>query len=50
MKKTPRPASGSEGSGEVDYQKKIEEAQASGNYSAAAYYTRLAAQAEAQTE
>lgn len=51
MKQTPRPASGSEAPGEMDYQKKIEEAQASGNFSAAAYYTRLAAQATAvQTE
>jgi hypothetical protein len=43
----PRPAAGSEGTGGIDYQKKIAEAQASGNYSAAAYYTRLAAQEEA---
>ena len=50
MKQTPRPATGSESQGEMDYQKKIEEAQASGNYAAAAYYTRLAAQAEGQTE
>lgn len=50
MKQTPRPAAGSESQGEMDYQKKIEEAQASGNYAAAAYYTRLAAQAEGQTE
>jgi hypothetical protein len=47
MKGTPRPAAGSEGTGGIDYQKKIAEAQASGNYSAAAYYTRLAAQEEA---
>lgn len=50
MKQTPRPTSGAAGSGEVDYQKKVEEAMASGEYAAAAYYTRLAAQAEAQTE
>lgn len=46
MKKTPRPAVGSE-TGGVDYAKKIAEAQASGDYSAAAYYTRLKAQEDA---
>lgn len=50
MKQTPRPSAGAETSGEMDYQKMIEEAQANGNFSAAAYYTRLAAQAENQTE
>lgn len=44
MKKTPRPAGGSENTGGADYQKKIAEAQASGDYTAAAYYTRLMAQ------
>lgn len=47
MKKTPRPAAGSEGTGGMDYAKKIEEAQASGNLTAVAYYTRLKAQDEA---
>lgn len=47
MKKTPRPAAGSEGTGGMDYVKKIEEAQASGNLTAVAYYTRLKAQDEA---
>lgn len=47
MKKTPRPAAGSEGTGSMDYGKKIEEAQASGNFSAVAYYTRLKAQDDA---
>ena len=47
MKKTPRPAAGSEGTGRMDYAKKIEEAQASGNLTAVAYYTRLKAQDEA---
>lgn len=47
MKKTPRPAAGSEGAGGMDYAKKIEEAQASGNLTAVAYYTRLKAQDEA---
>ena len=47
MKKTPRPAAGSEGTGGMDYAKKIEEAQASGNFTAVAYYTRLKAQDEA---
>ena len=51
MKKTPRPAAGSENTGGMDYQKKIEEAQASGDLTAVAYYTRLAAQDAAdQTE
>ena len=51
MKKTPRPAAGSEGTGGMDYAKKIEEAQASGDLTAVAYYTRLAAQDAAdQTE
>ncbi len=44
MKKTPRPTGGSENTGGADYQKKIAEAQASGDYTAAAYYTRLMAQ------
>ena len=44
MKKTPRRAGGSENTGGADYQKKIAEAQASGDYTAAAYYTRLMAQ------
>lgn len=44
MKKTPRLAGGSENTGGADYQKKIAEAQASGDYTAAAYYTRLMAQ------
>ena len=52
MKKTPRPAAGEEGSeGSMDYAKMIADAQASGNISAAAYYTRLQAQkSAAQTE
>ena len=52
MRKTPRPAAGDDGNGgSMDYAKKIAEAQASGDYTAAAYYTRLQAQeAENQTE
>lgn len=52
MRKTPRPAAGDDGSGgSMDYAKKIAEAQASGDYTAAAYYTRLQAQETAnQTE
>lgn len=51
MRKTPRPAAGGDGNGSVDYAKKIAEAQASGDYTAAAYYTRLQAQEAAnQTE
>lgn len=47
MRKTPRPAAGSESTGGTDYAKKIAEAQASGNMTAAAYYTRLKSQEEA---
>lgn len=47
MRKTPRPSAGSENTGGTDYAKKIAEAQASGNLTAAAYYTRLKAQDEA---
>lgn len=52
MRKTPRPAAGDDGDGgSMDYAKKIAEAQASGDYTAAAYYTRLQAQEAAnQTE
>lgn len=51
MRKTPRPAAGDDGNGSEDYAKKIAEAQASGDYTAAAYYTRLQAQEAAnQTE
>lgn len=52
MHKTPRPAAGDDGNGgSMDYAKKIAEAQASGDYTAAAYYTRLQAQEAAnQTE
>jgi hypothetical protein len=42
LKGTPRPAAG--GDANIDYNKKIAEAQASGDYTAVAYYTRLAAQ------
>jgi hypothetical protein len=50
LKSTPRPTHGSENAVN-DYQKKIAEAQANGNYSAAAYYTRLSSQLEIdQTE
>lgn len=47
MRKTPRPAAGSENTGGMDYAKKIAEAQAGGNLTAVAYYTRLKAQEEA---
>ncbi|MBR1749982.1 MAG: hypothetical protein IJ740_18930 [Ruminococcus sp.] len=43
MKNTPRPAQGNDGAAPIDYGKKIEEAQASGNLAEAAYYTRLQA-------
>ena len=44
MRKTPRPAAGSNDGSGVDYAKKISEAQANGDFTAAAYYTRLQAQ------
>lgn len=52
MRKTPRPAAGDDGNGgSMDYAKKIAEAQARGDYTAATYYTRLQAQEAAnQTE
>ena len=42
LKGTPRPAGGSDTN--IDYNKKIADAQATGDFTAAAYYTRLAAQ------
>lgn len=42
LKGTPRPAAG--GDTNIDYNKKIADAQASGDFTAVAYYTRLAAQ------
>lgn len=47
MKNTPKPPAGG-GSNDIDYDKQIEEARQNGNMSAAAYYTRLKAQEEAQ--
>jgi len=44
LKDTPKPPAGN-GANAAEYQKKIEEAQAAGNFTAVAYYTRLAAQA-----
>lgn len=49
LRSTPRPPAGSEHTPAIDYAKKIEEAQAAGNMTAAAYYTRLQAQ-ETQTD
>ena len=50
LKKTPKPSGGSgEGNSIVDYGKKIEEAQKNGDFAAIAYYTRLKAEEEAQT-
>lgn len=48
LKKTPRPASGQGEVGAANYDEKILNAQKSGDITAAAYYTRLKAQAEAQ--
>lgn len=45
LKDTPKPPAGNGGPTAKEYQKKIEEAQANGDYTAVAYYTRLAAQA-----
>ena len=53
LKKTPKPtpgAGGGGGTGEMDYTKKIEEARKNGDFAAVAYYTRLQAEAEAQTK
>lgn len=44
---TPTPGAGA-GNGAVDYNKKIEEAQAAGNMSEVAYYTRLSQQSQPQ--
>lgn len=49
LKKTPKPAPGA-GSGDMDYDKKIEEAQKNGDMAAVAYYNRLRAEDEAQTK
>ncbi len=49
MRRTPRPAAGAPENG-IDYGKKISEAQQSGNFAAAAYYTRLQAQEEEDNE
>ena len=46
LKDTPKPPAGN-GAMLADYQKKIDEAQANGDFTAVAYYTRLAAQAQA---
>lgn len=48
LKSTPRPASGSEP--KVDYSGKLAEAMASGDFTAVAYYTRLAQEASAKEE
>ena len=51
MRDTPRPTAGSDNAGAMDYSKKIEEAQASGDMVAVAYYTRLqGTESEEQTE
>lgn len=50
MRHTPRPTAGSDGNGGMDYAKKIAEAQASGNFAAAAYYTRLQSQEAADDQ
>lgn len=49
LRNTPRPPAGTEGTSGIDYTQKIQEAQAAGNMTAAAYYTRLQAQ-ETQTD
>ena len=50
MSGTPRPGAGGAGSGPVDFIKMAQEAQASGNPSAAAYYTRLAQTTQTNNE
>lgn len=49
LRETPRPAVGA-GSGDVDYAKKIAEAQANGDVAAEAYYIRLSQQQTSVTE
>lgn len=49
LKGTPKPPAGGS-STDVDFAKKIEEAQKSGDLTAVAYYTRLQAQAEAEAK
>ena len=48
LKSTPRPTGGTEP--KVDYSKNLEEARASGDFAAVAYYTRLAQEAAAKHE
>lgn len=49
LKGTPKPPAGDgAATGNIDYRKKMEEAQASGNIAEAAYYARLQAMAEAE--
>lgn len=50
MRGTARPAAGAADNGGMDYGKLIAEAQASGNISAVAYYTRLQAEEEASKQ
>lgn len=50
LKKTPRPAPGQGGNESVNYDEKISNAQKAGDFTAAAYYTRLKAQAEVQIQ
>lgn len=50
MKQTPAPQNGVNDNGEDDYSKKIADAQASGDFSAAAYYTRLQQQLDQSKE
>lgn len=47
LKSTPRPGVGSDGAIGENYAKKMDEARASGDYSALAYYTRLQAENDA---
>lgn len=49
LKQTPQPANGGSAEG-VDYSKKISEAQATGDYAAVAYYTRLSEQEKNTTD
>lgn len=49
LKRTPKPPAGGSAT-DVDFAKKIEEAQKSGDLTAVAYYTRLQAQAEAEAK
>lgn len=50
LKETPKPPAGNDGDVKIDYNKEIEAAQAAGDFSKAAYYTRLKGMEEIQNK